>query len=124
MDSLFEEFFGEVKDFEKGKVDAVVRNGFRKLIETKTHTNLAHVNHEFIHVSDMDKLQPLNLLMKEFKTFKNKKKLESSCVIFCNSVNSARAVNHDLTNKGMKTSNLHGDIPSVLRAKEFLNFKE
>lgn len=72
MDSLFEEFFGDVIESEKGKIDAIVRNGFRKLIEKKTHTNLAHVNHEFIHVSDMDKMQPLNLLLKEFKTHQHK----------------------------------------------------
>lgn len=124
MDQLFEEFFGEVIDKEKGKIDAIVRNGFSKIIEKKTHTNLAHVNHEFIHVSDMDKLQPLNLLIKEFKTFQNKKKKDSSCVIFCNSVSSARAINHALTNQGLKTSNMHGDIPSVLRAKEFQDFKD
>ena len=42
------------------------QNTFLNLIEEKTHYNLSHVKHEFIHVTDMDKFKPLGLVMREF----------------------------------------------------------
>ncbi len=82
-------------------------------VERKTHYNLSHVAHEFIHVIDMDKLKPLELLMKEFDRYRLKNS-KTSAIVFCNSVQSARAVEHHLA--PWKTASLHGDIPSHRRA--------
>jgi hypothetical protein len=43
------------------------KNDFSYLIEKNTHMNLAHIKHEFIHLSDYDKLKPLRQLIKEFR---------------------------------------------------------
>lgn len=44
-------------------------------------------------------------------------------IIFCNSVNSARAIEHSLANDGMDASSLHGEIPPKLRMANYLQFK-
>ena len=100
MENLVKDYFGEDKDF-------------LKLIEKKTHMNLSHLKHEFIHLADFDKVKPLKLLVKEFKKYANKNK--TSCVIFCNSVQSARAIEHALSEDGHKSTCLHGDIPPKIR---------
>lgn len=97
------------------------QNEFEYLIEKKTHYNLSNVKHEFIHIVDMDKMKPLSLIMKEFKMYAQKAK--SSAIVFCNSVKSARAVEHTLATEGKyKTASLHGEIPSHRRAEEYNKF--
>lgn len=71
---------------------------FVRLIEKSTHMNLSHLKHEFIHLADYDKIKPLKLLVKEFRKYANKNK--TSCIIFCNSVQSARAIEHALAEDG------------------------
>ena len=108
MRGLVKEYFGEGSD---------PAHNFKELIEKKTHMNLAHLNHEFIHIADYDKVKPLLLLMKEFKKYARKN--NTSCVVFCNSVSSCRSVEHTLSDAGFKTASLHGDIPPRLREKNF-----
>ena len=67
-----------LKEYMKG------RNGFEELIDKGMHMNLSHVKHEFIQVADYDKLKPLKLLVKEFKTYAVKN--NTSAIVFCNSV--------------------------------------
>ena len=80
------------------------------------------MKHEFIHIADYDKIKPLLLLYKEFKKHANKHR--TSCVVFCNSVNSARAIEHALAEKGVKTSALHGEIPSKIRMRNYIEFRK
>ncbi len=54
---------GVVKDYFSSDVD------FKKLVEKSTHKNLSHLKHEFIQLADFDKIKPLVLLAKEFKTY-------------------------------------------------------
>ena len=94
---------------------------FKELIEKSTHMNLQHLKHEFIHLADYDKVKPLKLLIKEFRKYA--KKHNTSCIVFCNSVNSARAVEHALREEQVKTASMHGDIPPRIRERNFDNFK-
>ena len=71
MDGILKDYFANDKDF-------------AKLIEKNAHMNLSNLKHEFIQLSDYDKIKPLKLLMKEFKSYAAKNK--TSCIIFCNSV--------------------------------------
>jgi superfamily II DNA/RNA helicase len=83
--------------------------------------NLSNLKHEFIHIADFDKIKPLQLLYKEFKKYKRKH--NTSAIVFCNSVQSCRAIEHALSEQGVKTTSMHGDIPSKQREKNFDAFK-
>ena len=95
---------------------------FKIIIEKSTHLNLSNLKHEFIHLADYDKIKPLQLLCKEFGKYA--KKNETSCIVFCNSVNSARAVEHALAKEGLETTSLHGEIPPNKRAENYLAFRK
>ena len=83
--------------------------------------NLSHLNHEFIQIADYDKIKPLTLLMKEFKKYARKH--NTSAMVFCNSVMSARAIEHALSEEGYKAVGMHGDIPPRGRERNFEKFK-
>ncbi|CDW82256.1 dead-box atp-dependent rna helicase 39-like [Stylonychia lemnae] len=107
MDQLLKDYFPDSKDF-------------AKLVEKHTHMNLSHLKHEFIKLADYDKMKPLLLLVKEYKQYALKN--ETSCVIFCNSVASARAIEHGLANESYKTASLHGEMPPRIRMQNFERF--
>ena len=73
-------------------------------------------------MADFDKLKPLKMLAKEFRAYAQKN--QTSCIVFCNSVQSARAVEHALAEEGEKTASLHGDIPPKMRHNNFDKFKD
>ena len=83
--------------------------------------NLSHLKHEFIQLADFDKVKPLKMLIKEFRGYAAKNK--TSCMVFCNSVQSARAIEHALSEEGEKTTSLHGEIPPRMRLANFEKFK-
>lgn len=105
---------------------------FKILIEKSTHMNLSNLKHEFIQLSDYDKIKPLKLLLKEYRKYARKH--HTSCIVFCSSIQSARAVEFALAEEGMagspdketyfKTCSLHGDIPPRLRLANYQRFKE
>ena len=96
---------------------------FKICVEKSTHMNLSNLNHEFIQIADFDKIKPLNLLMKEYRKY-SRKNQHTSCIIFCNSVSSARAIEHALAADGKKNiSSLHGEIPPKLRLQNYMAFK-
>jgi len=113
MKKIAEDYFGLGTD---------PQNQYKEIIEKSTHMNLTHLNHEFIHIADFDKMKPLQLLMKEFKKYARKH--NTSCIVFCNSVKSSRAVEHTLAEAGFKTASMHGDIPPRNRERNFERFKE
>ena len=76
--ALAKEYFGEEELWDRPDSD------FKKLVEKSTHMNLSNLKHEFIHISDFDKVKPLQLLMKEYKKYARKH--NTSCIVFCNSV--------------------------------------
>ena len=67
---------------------------FKTFVEKSTHMNLSNLKHEFIQLADFDKLKPLELICKEYRKYARKH--NTSCIVFCNSVQSARAVEHTL----------------------------
>ena len=91
-------------------------------VEKSTHMNLSNLKHEFIHLADYDKIKPLHLLLKEFRKYSRKNK--TGAIIFCNSVNSARAIEHTLAESGMEACSLHGEIPPKLRLANYMKFKK
>jgi len=108
MRELVKEFFGD-------------KPKFKEIIEKSTHMNLAHLKHEFIHIADFDKIKSLQLLVKEYQ--KHAKKHDTAAIVFCNSVASARAIEHALSEKGIRTASMHGDIPPKMRERNFERFK-
>lgn len=44
--------------------------------------------------------------------------------MFCNSVQSSRAVEHALAEKGLKAKSLHGEIPPIMRIKNLEKFRD
>jgi superfamily II DNA/RNA helicase len=112
MRKVAADYFGDGQD---------PRGNFREFVEKSTHMNLQHLKHEFIHLADYDKVKPLKLLMKEFKKYARKH--NTSCIVFCNSVNSARAIEHALSEDGFKTASMHGDIPPRMRDRNYERFK-
>jgi superfamily II DNA/RNA helicase len=61
------------------------------------------------------------LICKEYGKYS--RKFDSSCIVFCNSIDSARAIEHSLAKDGINTSSLHGDIPPKLRLSNYMKFK-
>lgn len=113
--SMAKEFFGDEDTWTHPN------SPFKKIVEKSTHMNLSNLEHEFIHIADFDKVKPLKLLMKEYKKYARKH--NTSCIVFCNSVQSARAMEYLLAEEGFKTSSLHGEIPPKYREKNFNRFK-
>ena len=95
---------------------------FKIFVEKSTHMNLSNLKHEFIQLADFDKLKPLELICKEYRKYARKH--HTSCIIFCNSVQSARAVEHALAAQGMKSCSLHGEIPPKKRLENYISFKK
>jgi superfamily II DNA/RNA helicase len=95
---------------------------FKIIVEKSTHMNLSNLKHEFIQLADYDKVQPLHLICKEYRKYARKH--DTSCIVFCNSVASARAIEHALAGAGMKSASLHGDIPPKKRLENYLRFKK
>lgn len=112
MRKIIQDYFGEGTD---------PAHRFKEIIEKSTHMNLQHLKHEFVAVADFDKIKPLKLLIKEFKKYARTH--NTSCIVFCNSVNSARAIEHALREENLKTASMHGDIPPRIRERNFDNFK-
>jgi superfamily II DNA/RNA helicase len=71
---------------------------FARMIEQKSHQNLTNLDHAFVHLAEHDKYKPLDGLLREFTAYSKKHK--TSCIIFCNSIQSARSAGHFLTEKG------------------------
>ena len=92
----------------------------RQIIEEKTHLNLEHLKHDFIQLQEYDK-NPLFLrvLQEVQATIGN-----SSCIIFCNSIQSARATEHFVNEQGIKAVSLHGDVPSKKRISNIDSFNK
>ena len=93
-------------------------NYIKKVIETSTHLNLTHLKHDFIQLQDYDKTPLFFKVLEDVSS-----KLGSgSCMVFCNNIQSARAVEHLMNERGYQAISLHGDVPNKLRIKNIENF--
>ena len=73
-------------------------NLLKKLIEKNTHMNLSNLEHEFIHVRDLDKQTPLLKILKEYSTLMESTK--GATMIFCNSITSCQSLEYKLKSEG------------------------
>ena len=115
----------------------IIENKLVKLIDKSTNHNLSNVKHQFIHVTDYDKLTILlNTLKEKYSDLKNpivspltkseKQAIKSgnaSTIIFCNSIDCVRKVQYFLKDNGFQASAIHGDIPPFKRQTELYLFK-
>ncbi|EAS07110.2 type III restriction enzyme, res subunit (macronuclear) [Tetrahymena thermophila SB210] len=99
-------------------------DNFKKIkliIDKKTHMNLQHIEHEFIHCQGIDKKEPITKLLKEIMP--KAQKQDGSIMIFCNSIPSCRSLDYTLSEEGYDVVSFHGDIPKRLRIQNFDRFK-
>eukprot|EP00826_Nyctotherus_ovalis_P005971 TRINITY_DN11369_c0_g1_i3.p1 TRINITY_DN11369_c0_g1~~TRINITY_DN11369_c0_g1_i3.p1 ORF type:complete len:524 (-),score=111.18 TRINITY_DN11369_c0_g1_i3:177-1748(-) len=89
---------------------------FKRIIDSKTHINLANLEHFFEEVKGMDKFPFL---------LKNLKKIpkNSYTIVFCNSIKCAQAVEHFIREHKFSSTLLHGGIPYMQRQHNYLKFK-
>jgi len=106
------------KQVEKALVDMEKQHNisFMRVIDTKTHVNLANLEHFFEEVKDLDKFP---YLLKNLKRLPKK----SSAIVFCNSIKCTQAVEHFIREHKFNSTLLHGDIPHEKRYHNYLKFK-
>ena len=92
----------------------------RQIIETNTHLNLTHLKHDFIQLQEYDKNPLFGKVMQEVDSSLG----SGSCVIFCNSIQSARATEHFINNLGYTAVSLHGDVPAKARIANIDKFNK
>ncbi|CAG9313022.1 unnamed protein product [Blepharisma stoltei] len=91
----------------------------KKIIEEKTHMNLTHLRHEFIHLGEFNKNPTLLKHVADIYPYLK----SGGCMVFCNTIQSARATEYTLTESGFKAVSLHGDIPPKKRNEFIEKFK-
>lgn len=90
-----------------------------RIVEEKTHQNLAHLKHDFLHLEEYDKFPALLGLLRETE---EELRHGGSCIVFCNSIQSCRATEHKLNESGFPAVSLHGEIPTKRRADNLKSF--
>ena len=93
-------------------------NYIKKVIESSTHLNLTHLKHDFIQLQDYDKTPLFFKVLEDV----NSKLGSGSCMVFCNNIQSARAVEHMMNERGYPAASLHGDLPNKMRIRSIDNF--
>ncbi|KAK3279289.1 hypothetical protein CYMTET_12818 [Cymbomonas tetramitiformis] len=83
------------------------------------HKAASNANHNFIRVpGNMNKLE----FLRQVIDMENKK--QKRTMIFCNTLDSCRAVEHTLTEFGCRTVTYHGEMPKDQRKESFAVFME
>lgn len=90
----------------------------KQIIEKNTHLNLAHLKHDFIQLQEYDKNPLFSKVIFEVSAGLH----GGSCIIFCNSIQSARATEYFVNSLGLKAVSLHGDVPSKERISNIDSF--
>ncbi|HRW13151.1 MAG TPA: DEAD/DEAH box helicase [Syntrophomonas sp.] len=87
------------------------------LIEIESDTMTVDTTEQFYYrVNDNEKRTQLNRLLQHERP--------DSCIIFCNMRSTVDRVQSFLTQKGIASRGLHGDIPQIKRLKTLQQFKE
>lgn len=95
-------------------------SSFVKIIDKSTNHNLSNVKHEFVQITNYDKLPTLlKIINDNSKLFKE----NLSMIIFCNNVDCTRKLGLFLEENGLSNSCIHGDIPPLRRKTELYKFK-
>lgn len=92
-----------------------------KRINVDLHVAPPGLDARFIHTTPDRKLQELTALLGESK--KHGHLRGGRIIIFCNTIDSARFVEHFLSESGYTTASVHGNIPPHRRQEEFQAFK-
>ncbi|XP_052202777.1 DEAD-box ATP-dependent RNA helicase 39 [Diospyros lotus] len=117
------------KGFQTILVSATMTKAVQKLIDeefegivhlrTSTlHKKIASARHDFIKLSGSEnKLEALLQVLEPSLAKGNK------VMVFCNTLNSSRAVDHFLSENQISTANYHGDVPAEKRVENLQKFK-
>ncbi|PWA89820.1 RNA helicase, DEAD-box type, Q motif protein [Artemisia annua] len=115
--------------FQTVLVTATMTNGVQKLVDeefqgiehirTSTlHKKVAAARHDFIKLSGAEnKLEALLQVLEPSLAKGNR------VMVFCNTLNSSRAVDHFLSENNLATVNYHGEVPAVERVENLKKFK-
>ncbi|KAJ0240963.1 DEAD-box ATP-dependent RNA helicase 39 [Hirschfeldia incana] len=93
--------------------------GIEHLRTSTLHKKIANARHDFVKLSGSeDKLEAL-LQVLEPSLAKG-----SKVMVFCNTLNSSRAVDHYLSEHQISTVNYHGEVPAEQRVENLKKFKD
>ncbi|KFK32050.1 hypothetical protein AALP_AA6G193600 [Arabis alpina] len=93
--------------------------GIEHLRTSTLHKKIANARHDFVKLSGSeDKLEAL-LQVLEPSLAKG-----SKVMVFCNTLNSSRAVDHFLSENQISTVNYHGEVPAEQRIENLKKFRE
>ncbi|ESQ38602.1 hypothetical protein EUTSA_v10028511mg [Eutrema salsugineum] len=93
--------------------------GIEHLRTSTLHKKIANARHDFVKLSGSeDKLEAL-LQVLEPSLAKG-----SKVMVFCNTLNSSRAVDHYLSENQISTVNYHGEVPAEQRVENLKKFKD
>ncbi|XP_047325670.1 DEAD-box ATP-dependent RNA helicase 39 [Impatiens glandulifera] len=102
-------------------VQSLVDEEFQGIIHLRTstlHKKIASARHDFIKLSGSEnKLEALLQVLEPSLAKGNR------VMIFCNTLNSSRAVDHYLTENSVSTVNYHGEVPAEERVENLKKFK-
>uniref|UniRef100_A0A1J3FSH0 DEAD-box ATP-dependent RNA helicase 39 n=1 Tax=Noccaea caerulescens TaxID=107243 RepID=A0A1J3FSH0_NOCCA len=93
--------------------------GIEHLRTSTLHKKIANARHDFVKLSGSeDKLEALVQVL-EPSLAKG-----SKVMVFCNTLNSSRAVDHYLSENQISTVNYHGEVPAEQRVENLRKFKD
>lgn len=106
---------------EKFSLDAasVEKPYLKQIVDDRTHLNLTQLQHEFLKLEQFDKNVTLQKVLEEnFSSIQ-----DGGCMLFCDSIQSARATEYYLREKGYLAESLHGDVPTPKRISAMDKFR-
>ncbi|XP_075494623.1 DEAD-box ATP-dependent RNA helicase 39 [Primulina tabacum] len=102
-------------------VQSLVDEEFQGITHLRTstlHKKIASARHDFIKLSGSEnKLEALLQILEPSLTKGNR------VMVFCNTLNSSRAVDHYLNENQISTVNYHGEVPAEQRVENLRRFK-
>ncbi|PKI58066.1 hypothetical protein CRG98_021559 [Punica granatum] len=103
-------------------VEKLVDEEFQGIVHLRTssiHKKVATARHDFIKLSGSEnKLESLLQVLEPSLAKGNK------VMVFCNTLNSSRAVDHFLSENQISTVNYHGEVPAEQRVENLEKFKK
>ena len=102
--------------FSKDPSETIVR-----LIDKSVNVNFSHIKHNFIQITEFDKLKSLDKVLEE--RWPHVLGGKDQLVVFCNSVTCSGRIRFHLEARGLKTSLINGALTQRKRREEFYKFK-
>ncbi|KAG7025064.1 DEAD-box ATP-dependent RNA helicase 39, partial [Cucurbita argyrosperma subsp. argyrosperma] len=121
-DTMFDHGFGpDIRKFIgplKHRASSHDGQGFQTILITATMTKIASARHDFIKLSGSENKMEALLQVLEPSLAKGNR-----VMVFCNTLNSSRAVDHFLGENQISTVNYHGEVPAQQRVENLKKFK-